>query len=132
MKIACYMVRHFLHIGRAIGAEHIMMARINRFKTYCATEREHKDPEDLMEHSKPEKVQDFIDEFPENTDAHSHTLSVRMSTYQTKATTLCLARQAAQTTASATKSWPAQPMGKRNTRLITRVSLKTLKEAVLQ
>jgi hypothetical protein len=66
MKIACYMARHFLRTGRALGSEQITMGCINRFKTYRATERERKDPEDLMELSKPEKVQDFIDKFPEH------------------------------------------------------------------
>jgi hypothetical protein len=33
---------------------------------YRATEKEHKDPAELMELAKPEKVQDFIDEFPEH------------------------------------------------------------------
>jgi hypothetical protein len=66
MQIACYMARHYVRTGRIITAQHITMARINRFKTYRATEREHKDPADLMELAKPEKVQDFIDEFPEH------------------------------------------------------------------
>jgi hypothetical protein len=64
MKVACYMARHYVRTGRTLTSQHITMVHINRFKTYRATEKENKDPDELTELAKPEKVQDFIDEFP--------------------------------------------------------------------
>jgi hypothetical protein len=65
MKTACYMAQHYAQTSRVLEAAMITEASIYEFKQYKDSEAAYKEPAELMKLKGPDKILDFIDEWPE-------------------------------------------------------------------
>ena len=65
MKTACYMARHYARTSRVLEAAMITEASIYEFKQYKDSEAAYKEPAEPMKLKGPDKILDFIDEWPE-------------------------------------------------------------------
>jgi hypothetical protein len=65
LKTSCYMARHYARTSRVLDAAALTEATIFEFKQYKESEKEYKEPTDPMKLKGPDKILDFIDEWPE-------------------------------------------------------------------
>lgn len=65
MKTACYMARHYARTSRVLEAGTITEASIYEFKQYKDSETAYKEPTEPLKLKGPDKILDFIDEWPE-------------------------------------------------------------------
>jgi hypothetical protein len=66
LKAACYMAKHYWRTARVLDPGSLVMDRIQRYAQYKEAEKDYKEPDDAMKLAKPEKILDFIDEWPEH------------------------------------------------------------------
>jgi hypothetical protein len=66
LSSACYMARHYYRTSRILTAPELTQARMHRYAQYKEAEEAYKEPDDLLKLSKPDKIIDFIDEWPEH------------------------------------------------------------------
>jgi hypothetical protein len=66
LTAACFMALHYDRTKRTLTAADITLVNIERYKRYKVSEENHKEPDVTMKLSKPDKIIDFIDEWPEN------------------------------------------------------------------
>lgn len=71
LKVACYLAKHYHRTNRLLEADDITMARIERYQRFKQAEEEHKDPDELLTLVKVEKIQDFLDDFPEHLEKYN-------------------------------------------------------------
>lgn len=71
LTIACYIARHYYRTNRLLEADDITMARVERYQRFKQAEEEHKDPDELLSLLKVERIQEFIDDFPEHLDKYN-------------------------------------------------------------
>ena len=65
LKTSCYMARHYARTSRTMEAADITAASIFQFAQYKATEEAYKEPVETMKLKGPDKILDFIDDWPE-------------------------------------------------------------------
>jgi hypothetical protein len=66
MAAVCYMARHHARTTRTMEAGDITLATIQTFTQYKEAEEAYKEPTDAMKLKGPEKIIDFIDDWPEH------------------------------------------------------------------
>lgn len=66
MMIACYMARHYYRTGRTLTEPLIMTDRLLRYTTFKEAEEAYKEPTEPMKLTKPDKIMDFIEDWPEH------------------------------------------------------------------
>ena len=66
MVIACYMARHYLRTGRTLIAGLVTIDRLSRYAVFKEAEEAYKEPTEAMKLMKPDKIMDFIEEWPEH------------------------------------------------------------------
>jgi hypothetical protein len=66
LTITCYIARHYHRTNRTLTADIITLDRIERYQLYKKAEKDYKEPDELLKLTKVDKVQDFIDDFPEH------------------------------------------------------------------
>jgi hypothetical protein len=66
MTIACYMARHYYRTSRALTATLIMTDRLSRYAVFKEAEEVYKEPTEPLKLTKPDKIMDFIEEWPEH------------------------------------------------------------------
>jgi hypothetical protein len=66
LMVACYIARHFHRTNRTLEANMIDQDRIERYEWFKQAEKDYKEPTELMKLAKVEKIQDFIDDFPDH------------------------------------------------------------------
>lgn len=71
LTVACYIARHYHRTNRLLEADDITMARIERYQQYKQVEDEHKDPDELLLLTKVERIQEFLDDFPEHLEKYN-------------------------------------------------------------
>jgi hypothetical protein len=63
---ACYMARHYARTSRTLEAPALTLAAIHTFAQYKEAEDAYKEPTEAMKLKGPEKIIDFIDDWPEH------------------------------------------------------------------
>ena len=66
MTAACFMALHYQRTKRTLTAVDVTLDNVERYKLYKVAEENHKEPDDNMKLSKPDKIIDFIDDWPES------------------------------------------------------------------
>ena len=66
LTVACYMAKHYQRTSRTLTAQHLTIDRVMRYAQFKEAEDAYKEPDDAMKLVKPEKVTDFIDEWPDH------------------------------------------------------------------
>lgn len=66
LTITCYIARHYYRTNRTLTADIITLDQIERYQLYKKAEKDYKEPDELLKLTKVDKVQDFIDDFPEH------------------------------------------------------------------
>jgi hypothetical protein len=66
MKTSCYMARHYARTSRVLEPAAITEQTIFEFKQYKESEQAYKEPTETMKLKGPDKILDFIDEWPEH------------------------------------------------------------------
>lgn len=66
LTITCYIARHYYRTNRTLTADLITLDSIERYQMYKKAEKDYKEPDELLKLTKVDKVQDFIDDFPEH------------------------------------------------------------------
>ena len=65
MTIACYMARHYFRTGRKLTSTLITTDRLSRYTIFKEAEDAYKEPTESLKLTKPDKIMDFIEEWPE-------------------------------------------------------------------
>jgi hypothetical protein len=63
---ACYMARHYQRTTRTLIASDLTQNKMHRYAQYKEAEDAYKEPDVLLKLSKPDKIIEFIDEWPEH------------------------------------------------------------------
>jgi hypothetical protein len=63
---ACFMARHYQRTQRILTTTDVVMPRIQRFTQFKEAEEAYKEPSDTLKLIKPEKIMDFIDDWPDH------------------------------------------------------------------
>jgi hypothetical protein len=66
MMITCYMARHYLRTSRTLTAALITTDRLSRYVVFKDAEEDYKEPTEPLKLTKPDKIMDFIEEWPEH------------------------------------------------------------------
>jgi hypothetical protein len=66
LTTACYMARHYKRASRTLTAALLTTARIERYKQFKEAEEAYKEPDDAMKLVKPDKIMDFIEDWPDH------------------------------------------------------------------
>lgn len=66
LTAACFMAAHYKRTLRTLTAADITVQKVERYKLYKEAEDNHKDPDDILKLIKPDKIIDFIDDWPEH------------------------------------------------------------------
>jgi hypothetical protein len=66
MAAACYIARHYARTSRTLEAATLTLAAINTFAQYKEAEEAYKEPTEAMKLKGPEKIIDFLDDWPEH------------------------------------------------------------------
>jgi len=66
LATACYMARHYERTSRTLLATALTAANTARFAKFRTAEEAYKEPSDKMSLTNPQKIIDFIDDWPEN------------------------------------------------------------------
>jgi hypothetical protein len=66
LTAACYMARHYARITRTLTPADLTVERVQRYAHYRQAEEAYKEPDEGMKLIKPEKIIDFIDEWPDH------------------------------------------------------------------
>jgi hypothetical protein len=66
LKTSCYMARHYARTSRVLEAAAITEVTIFEYKQYKESEKVYKEPAEQMKLKGPDKILDFIDEWPEH------------------------------------------------------------------
>jgi Asp-tRNA(Asn)/Glu-tRNA(Gln) amidotransferase C subunit len=66
LQVTCYMSRHYLRTSRTLLPEHLTMVNIGAFTRQRQAEEGYKEPTERLKLSKPDKIIDFIEEWPEH------------------------------------------------------------------
>ena len=66
MMITCYLARHYHRTGRTLTEGLITIDRLSRYSTFKEAEEAYKEPTEIMKLVKPDKIMDFIEEWPEH------------------------------------------------------------------
>ena len=64
LTYACYMARHFTRTTRTLIASDLTVENVQRYAQYKEVEDNFKEPDDVMRLTKPEKILEFIEEWP--------------------------------------------------------------------
>jgi hypothetical protein len=65
MMVACFLARHYDRTGRTLTDALITMDRVSRYVAFKEAEEAYKEPTEAMKLTKPDKIMDFIEEWPE-------------------------------------------------------------------
>lgn len=65
LKTACYMARHFKRTSRVMHPEDLTMDNVATYSNHRKAEEAYKEPTEKLKLMKPEKMLEFIDEWPE-------------------------------------------------------------------
>jgi hypothetical protein len=66
LTAACYMARHYARTTRTLTPADLTVERVQRYAQYRQAEEAYKEPDEVMKLIKPEKIIDFIDEWPDH------------------------------------------------------------------
>lgn len=66
LATSCYMARHFERTSRKMGAGDIVIGNITRFAQLWKAEQAYKEPNEKLTLANPQKIIDFIDDWPES------------------------------------------------------------------
>ena len=66
MTIVCYMARHYYRTCRTLTAALITTDRLSRYAVFKEAEEAYKEPTEPMKLTKPDKIMDFIEEWPDH------------------------------------------------------------------
>jgi hypothetical protein len=66
MMITCYMARHYLRTCRTLTEALITTDRLSRYVVFKDAEEDYKEPTEPLKLTKPDKIMDFIEEWPEH------------------------------------------------------------------
>ena len=66
LKAACFLAKHYARTDRTLTAALLVMPRIRRYATFKVQEANYKEPDDHMKLETPNKIWDFIENFPEH------------------------------------------------------------------
>ena len=66
LKVACFMAKHYERTVRTLTPAGITVAKVQRYTQYKEAEEKYKEPEEALKLTKPDKIIDFIDEWPEH------------------------------------------------------------------
>ena len=66
LSSACYMARHYHRTGRQLLASELTMDMVQRYAQFRIAEEDYKEPSTALKLVKPDKIFDFIDDWPEH------------------------------------------------------------------
>jgi hypothetical protein len=66
LYVVCYMARHYKRTSRTMTEAGITLEEVESFSKRRINEEGYKEPTEKMKLSKPEKIMDFIEEWPEH------------------------------------------------------------------
>jgi hypothetical protein len=66
LSSACYMARHYRRTGRRLTAGDLTMEMVQRYAQFRTAEEDYKEPTTALKLIKPDKIFDFIDDWPEH------------------------------------------------------------------
>jgi hypothetical protein len=66
LTTACYVARHYNRTARTLTAALMQMPRMERYKQYKEAEEAYKEPDNAMKLTKPDKIMDFLDDWPDH------------------------------------------------------------------
>jgi hypothetical protein len=70
LKVVCFMTKHYVRTSRTLTPAMVTMATVHQYAQYKEAEKDYKEPDDALKLSKPEKIIDFIEEWPESLDLY--------------------------------------------------------------
>jgi hypothetical protein len=66
LAAACFMARHYKRTNRTLSTEELTVDKVQQFAEWKEAEDDYKEPDVALKLTKPEKIIDFIDEWPEH------------------------------------------------------------------
>jgi hypothetical protein len=66
LKVVCFMAKHYVRTSRTLMPAMVTMAKVQQYAQYKEAEKDYKEPDDALKLSKPDKIIDFIEEWPES------------------------------------------------------------------
>jgi hypothetical protein len=66
LSAACYMARHYRRTGRRLTAGDLTMEMVQRYAQFRTAEENYKEATTALKFIKPDKIFDFIDDWPEH------------------------------------------------------------------
>lgn len=66
LKATCFMAKHYVRTSRTLEPAMVTMASVHQYTLFKEAEDDYKEPEDQLKLSKPDKIIDFIEEWPEH------------------------------------------------------------------
>jgi hypothetical protein len=66
LKSACFLAMHYERTSRTLRTADLTVERVHRFAQYKEAEEDYKKADEVLKLDKPEKIMDFIDDWPEH------------------------------------------------------------------